>query len=120
MNDTGLIHPDEVERFPSEGTILGFLPDDTHDLRRATLDEGDVLLLYTDGVVEATDPSGEMLGEERLAEMLREAAGGTASEVLEAVFGAVDEFSNQSPKSDDVTAVVIKVVPQAPGEASGT
>jgi len=109
----------EVERFPSEGTILGFLPDDEHDLRRATLDEDDVLLLYTDGVVEATDPGGEMLGEERLAEMLREAAEGTASEVLEAVFGAVAEFSNQSPKTDDVTAVVIKVVPRAPEEASG-
>lgn len=102
----------EVERFPSEGTILGFLPDDKHGLRRTTLDEGDVLLLYTDGVVEATDPNDEMLGEERLAEMFGEASGGTAAEVLEAVFHAVDQFSQQSAKSDDVTAVVVKVVPQ--------
>jgi sigma-B regulation protein RsbU (phosphoserine phosphatase) len=106
----------QVERFPSDGMVLGFLPEQKHDLRSALLEPGDVLLLYTDGVVEATAPTGEMLGEARLEQMLRQAAGGSAGQVLQAVFRGVDAFSNQSAKTDDVTAVVIKVVPE---EASG-
>lgn len=100
----------QVQRIPSADTVLGFLPVTRHEVCREVLHDGDVLLLYTDGVTEATAPDGTMLGERRLERLLAAAAGGSATEILEAVLGAVDEFVDRSGDSDDITAVVIKAV----------
>lgn len=97
-----------VERIPSEDTVLGFLPAPKHDVRRETLQEGDVLLLYTDGATEATAPDGRMFGEEGLERVLIASAAGSAQQILDAVLGAVDQFADKSAESDDITAVVIK------------
>jgi len=107
----------EVELVPSDSTVLGFLPDVEHPTRRAELHAGDVLLLYTDGVVEATDEHDEMLGDQRLMEMLAAHASGSAESILDAVFHAVEVFADRSFKQDDVTAVVIKAVPTVGSES---
>ncbi|MEM7205047.1 MAG: PP2C family protein-serine/threonine phosphatase [Planctomycetota bacterium] len=104
----------DVERIPSDSTVLGFLPEPQHQARTTHLESGDVLLLYTDGVVEATNADDEMLGEERLVEVLQRAATGSASDILEAVFAAVESFSDPKTRGDDVTAVVVKA-PSRPG-----
>lgn len=99
----------QVDRIPSGATILGFVADEQHEARSVALRQGDVLLLYTDGVVEATNAVEEMLGEDRLVEVLKRSAKGDATEVLESVFRAVDSFSATTAQSDDVTVVVVKV-----------
>ncbi len=99
-----------IERLSSESPVLGFLPAPDHPVRRARLEEGDVLLLYTDGVVEAAAPSGEMLGEDRLAEVVRAAAPQSAASILAEVFAAVEAFAGTRERGDDVTAVAIKAV----------
>jgi serine phosphatase RsbU (regulator of sigma subunit) len=100
-----------TERIASESTIFGFLPDSRHEQTDVELAEGDVMLLYTDGVVEATNPAGEMLGEGRLAALLADIADGTAEEILAGVFKAVEEYSSRSMRGDDITAVVVKALP---------
>jgi len=98
-----------IERISSASTVLGFVADEHHEVRRVTMEPGDVLLLYTDGVVEAADARGEMLGDDRLEELLRGVATDGAEDILSAVFSAVEEFSPAHDQGDDVTAVVIKV-----------
>jgi len=100
---------DRVERLPSEGTIFGFVAGTDFPSRILAVRPGDVLFLYTDGVTEAEDPSGEMFGEERLCEVVRRAAGGAAEEIVDAVFEAVRRFSDGKASGDDVTAVAIVV-----------
>jgi hypothetical protein len=97
-----------VERLPSDDTVLGFLPGVAYTERLLDLATGDVVLLYTDGVTEAMAASGEMFGEERLESVLSDAAGGTAADILEAVYAAVVRFTDASERTDDITAVVIK------------
>jgi len=73
---------------------------------------GQVLVLGTDGVWEAVSESGEMFGGARLREIIRQAAGGSARDILRAVVKGLHEFTGKASQRDDVTLVVIKGVPR--------
>ncbi|MBK8978137.1 MAG: serine/threonine-protein phosphatase [Planctomycetes bacterium] len=100
-----------VESIGGDDPILGFLPGVRYGTRTVHLDVGDVALLYTDGVIEASRADGEMFGEDRLVATLTAASTGTASDVLDAVYGAVEMFSVGDSLGDDVTVVAVKRVP---------
>ena len=72
---------------------------------RTTLQEGDILFLYTDGVTEAVGPDGSMYGESRLEDVLVRARG-TTGDVLDSVDSDVRAFVNGVERSDDMTIVV--------------
>ena len=77
-----------------------------------TMQPGDVALLYSDGLVEATTASGETYGDDRLAASL--AAAGTmnldAVSIRLAIFTALADFVGDADPHDDVTVVVVKKV----------
>ncbi|MGE0145212.1 MAG: PP2C family protein-serine/threonine phosphatase [Planctomycetota bacterium] len=97
-----------VERLESSGPMLGFIPGHRFASVASELGAGDLLLLYTDGVIEARNADGEEFGEHRLLELLRECAGATAEMVLERVFAAVAHHRGEQVKGgDDVTVVAL-------------
>ena len=67
-----------------------------------------MLLLYTDGVTEATNLQQEAFGAKRLADALRESAGLTSREVVQSLRQRLEEFTGEALLSDDVTMVVGK------------
>ena len=73
-----------------------------------TLESGDVLFLYTDGVPEATDAEGKMFGTGRLLETLNNASERTAMDLLKAVQKDVEDFVGKAPQFDDLTMLAIK------------
>lgn len=76
---------------------------------RIELNEGDVVVLYTDGVVEAVDKHQEQFGYERLAEVARKSRQKSASEIKSDIFNAVNAFTNDGGAvRDDLTIVVLK------------
>jgi phosphoserine phosphatase RsbU/P len=75
---------------------------------------GDTLLLYTDGVVEAIDGSGAEYGDGRLAEILARLADAPAQEILQEVRGDLDRFVDRRPLADDATLVVCKFLEWPP------
>lgn len=72
------------------------------------LGPGDALVLYTDGITEARDLSGEPLGEARLLDALRPLVAASAQEIANAVVSAAQQFGNRG-LTDDVGVVVLKV-----------
>jgi len=72
-----------------------------------TFTPGQRLILYTDGITDALNPSGERFGEKRLREVINRNAGASADQCAEAVFRAVDEFTQGAEQQDDETIVVI-------------
>ncbi len=73
------------------------------------LNIGDVVVLYTDGVIEAVDKHGEQLGYERLMDIVRLARKKSASEIKNDIFNAVNAFTNDGGSvRDDLTIVVLK------------
>jgi sigma-B regulation protein RsbU (phosphoserine phosphatase) len=94
----------------SAGVPLGIFPDSTYAPETVRLHPGDVILAYTDGVVEALNPAGEEWGIEGLRRSVRARAGAShsAEDIVSKVFTAVDKFS-QGEQRDDATVAVVRV-----------
>jgi serine phosphatase RsbU (regulator of sigma subunit) len=73
------------------------------------LEPGDILLLYTDGITEATNHQGIFWGEDRLADIIRQNADSSAERLIQMVLMALKDHTNGSPLDDDVTLVISKV-----------
>jgi len=89
------------------GTVLGLFAAAEYQSGLAKMEPGDHLILFSDGVLEALDTSGEEFGEQRLRALLSECASRSAPEILEQVREAVLSFSANAPQHDDITAMVI-------------
>lgn len=89
------------------GPAIGMMPDSAYSLGYAALDPGDVLFLYTDGVVEAQSGTGAFFSMERLIQVL-EQADGSAEDRIDAVEAAVAEHVGTAEQSDDLTMLVLR------------
>jgi len=98
----------EVETVPAAGPLLGVVPAVVHPDVIVTLDAGDALVCFTDGVTEGRGPSG-MFGEDRLAELLADSAGVGAGALVDRIVDAALEF--QGGRSQDDLAVLALRVP---------
>jgi len=92
------------------GPVLGILPFITYGEQKTSLDRGDMLVLYSDGVTEATNASQDEYGEERFTRVLTEHRDRPAREIVEAVTKSLAEFAAGAPQTDDITLVVAKRV----------
>lgn len=90
------------------GGIVGFDAESVFESRLCELAPGDVAVLYSDGVTEMASPTGEEFGERRLAEVVRQAKGGTADEILRRIDDDVRTFAAGVPPGDDVTLLVVR------------
>jgi PAS domain S-box-containing protein len=97
-----------VEPACEHGLVLGVFPDPQLSDQVFELDPGDTLVLYTDGVLEARRPDGELFGEERLSELLSSCEGLGASTVAEKIERAVMDFQ-QGRAHDDLALLVLRV-----------
>jgi len=77
-------------------------------IKPATLDAGDVLVLYTDGVTEAENSLGEEFGMERLSSLIRRGHKLPADELLKHILKSVTQFSQEVGFEDDATILVVK------------
>ncbi len=72
----------------------------------AVFEEGDMLVVYTDGVTEAVDPRGQQFGESRLEEAIREAGKGGPRKLADEISARLGEFTGGLPQADDITLVI--------------
>ncbi|MGE5072323.1 MAG: PP2C family protein-serine/threonine phosphatase [Anaerolineae bacterium] len=96
-----LLHPTG----PAIGLMEGFL---LHT-EEVQLHPGDTLVLYTDGVTEAANTSGEQLGIDRLAKIVKDNAKMTAEQIIQRILRAVNSFTDGIQPLDDTTLVIAKV-----------
>ena len=98
----------EVVRLAPTGPMVGLLPGVTFSEGRVHMEPGDVLLIFTDGVVEAENAAGEDLGDGPLAEVVLRLPQAGAAELFEALLVAIFQHLEEGKFRDDVTLVVIK------------
>ena len=103
-----LIRRGEAQALDVNGTVVGAFPNVPYDESHVILEPGDLLVCYTDGITEPENEYGEMFGEDRLIELLREHGTQEPSEVAAAVVDAVRRWTSSSELQDDVTLVVAK------------
>jgi sigma-B regulation protein RsbU (phosphoserine phosphatase) len=98
----------EIIELRSEGIILGAFDDVSIEEKEFVINPGDVLLFFTDGVTEATNAEGEILGKECLLQILEENRGGSADKIADAILEAIRHFTGVTPQSDDLTILVLR------------
>jgi serine phosphatase RsbU (regulator of sigma subunit) len=99
-----------AEMLEGGGPVLGIVSVAPYSEMHAHLDRGDMLVLYSDGVTEATNESYEEFGEERFIQVLRAQRDQPAAVIVEAVKNALTEFAAGAPQADDITLVVARRV----------
>ena len=98
----------DCTRLEVGGSVLGGFPDALFTEETVELQDGDRLVLFTDGLTEATDESGDQFGEERLIELLRQHRHRDAEDLKEVLFTAVGEFCGNRFE-DDAALMVVEV-----------
>lgn len=99
----------KVQMLPNSNNIcMGVTEGFPYQESTLTLNKGDILVTFTDGVTEACDPTNNLYGEERLEALLASQSGNTAEQVTSAINDAVNAHANGAEQSDDITVLVIK------------
>ena len=75
-----------------------------------TLAQGDKVIFYTDGLTEYSNSSGELYGEQRLLNMMRNHAKSSIEKIVDALVDSVLEFGDKIPPNDDITLVAVEVL----------
>ena len=96
-----------VQALHRTGMVLGVAEDVSWGQESVQIAPGDVLILYTDGVTEARNAQGALLGKERLLESVRAVLGRSAQGIQDALLADIGEFVNDAPQSDDIALAVI-------------
>ena len=92
----------------SENTIMGVFDTINYQEETLQLEPGDTLVMFTDGVTEATNAAYEEFGTERLDDILRKETGASSQQVVEALKAGIMNFVGDAEQSDDITMLVVK------------
>ncbi|MGM9689162.1 MAG: PP2C family protein-serine/threonine phosphatase [Alloprevotella sp.] len=104
-----LKHNNQVEALPlSQNFIVGVFDDFVYKNSTLTLQPGDTLVLYTDGVTEAFNPEKEQFGDTGLEKTLKSVPGAGSQEITEALLEDIHDFAGDEPQSDDITTLMLK------------
>jgi sigma-B regulation protein RsbU (phosphoserine phosphatase) len=99
----------EVVKLLGEGFAVGFFEDSSYSLLEDKLEVGDALLMFTDGITEAQNLSGDAFGLDRLSAALASTAQGhSCADMLKVILDAFDEFRGERLIRDDVTVLLLK------------
>ncbi len=90
------------------GLPVGILPDPNFPSDEVLMREDDIIVMYTDGVVEAAGENGDLFGVEGLCDVIDQNRSSDAEVIKEAILSEVDSHTNGSPLADDTTIVVLK------------
>lgn len=91
----------------SGGRALGLVEQSSYTSGRLVLAPGEALLLYTDGVTEAMDPSEALYSDQRLAQFLATNRGSAPRQIIGDLVGDVRRFAGEAAQSDDITALAL-------------
>ncbi|KGE71561.1 PP2C family protein-serine/threonine phosphatase [Spirochaeta lutea] len=98
----------KIERIDAPGLPIGLERDAKYERKVLKLAPGDVVMVYTDGIIEAMNPAGEQYEEERLQAVFRDNVDREAKEILDAIKDDIDRFVGNAKQHDDQTLIIMK------------
>lgn len=99
----------KVQRIEAVGLPLGLFETVEHEQLTIRGEPGDVFVFFSDGIVDATNPKGEIFGRTRIEKVVQKNWGKTADEIVSAIFQGTVDFTAGARQFDDQTVVVLKV-----------
>lgn len=101
-----------VELDQSHGLPLGLYPDKEYRDSKIEIENGDTLILYTDGVTEIQDENNFLFGEERFKENVSHMAGQSPEEIAKRIENSITVFRGEASQSDDISFLILKYCPE--------
>ena len=98
----------EIEELGSNAGVLGLFDDASFESGAFRLDQGDILVVYSDGLTDAENTQEEMFGEKRLLRIIRQEAPAGSQALERSFLKAIEEFTQGMPQTDDITFVVVE------------
>jgi serine phosphatase RsbU (regulator of sigma subunit) len=98
----------KIEELIPDHYFLGMFDFASYQSRTLHLHKGDILVVYSDGLTDAENPCGEMFGEKRLLEIIRQEAPSGSHAVERRFLNAIEDFTQGAPQTDDITFVVVE------------
>jgi sigma-B regulation protein RsbU (phosphoserine phosphatase) len=98
----------KIEKLASEAFFLGMFDSASYESRTVRLDQGDILVVYSDGLTDAESQQGDMFGRKRLLELIRQEAPSGSQALERAFLKAIEEFTQGMPQTDDITFVLVQ------------
>ena len=95
-------------RLTSGGPVLGLLPGARFEQGERAFEPGDLMVLYSDGILEAANEADEQFGEDRVAEVVRAHRDQSTEEIRNQILTAVARFTGNAAAADDQTLLVIR------------
>jgi sigma-B regulation protein RsbU (phosphoserine phosphatase) len=99
-----------IERLPAGGIPLGILENAPYESGSATLQRGDWLVIFTDGVSEAVNSRGDEYDEWRIMSMLNANLTATPQLLLNTILNDINYFVGNTPQHDDITLMLLRAV----------
>jgi sigma-B regulation protein RsbU (phosphoserine phosphatase) len=99
---------DQISTLDESGLMLGIMDPIDFPSARVTMETGDVLVLFSDGVTEATNPAGELYSEERFEQWLIQHRKLNVEQLKEALLNEIKLFADGAEQSDDITFILLK------------
>ena len=96
-----------VDSLTRTGIAMGIEENTTWTTETITINAGDILVLYTDGIPDAQDQDGDFFNDEAIIDIARKNSGRLAHEIQSSIIESVQEFSGTTPQSDDITLMVL-------------
>ena len=103
-----LVRNGNATRLNVDGTVVGAFPFAQYEESRITLEQGDLLVCFTDGVSEPENEYGEMFGEDRLMEMVVKNAHRSEDQIIATVIEAVEQWTGTPELQDDLTLLLAR------------
>lgn len=98
----------DPERLETGGTVVGLRPDATYQVGQAVVHDGDVLVIYSDGVTEASNGREGEFGLRRLSTTVASTLGGDVRLTCSGIITAVRAFASRAEPEDDLTVMVLR------------
>ena len=96
-------------KLDTEGLVIGVKKKMEFEEKRVTLNPGDTILLYTDGIIEAENPQGEFFGTARLCEILNKTLDLSSEQIIHGIIADLQDFCGTKTFNDDITLVILKI-----------
>ncbi|MGD1102459.1 MAG: PP2C family protein-serine/threonine phosphatase, partial [Terriglobia bacterium] len=97
-----------IEVLSSGNLILGAFAPVSYQSSPLQLHQGDILVVYSDGLTDARDPQEEMFGQQRLLQIIQQEAPKGSNALREKLLKAIEEFTQRLPQTDDITLLVVE------------
>ena len=103
-----LIKKENITQLKKDAPALGLVYDSEFNEQFISLDKDDFMIIYSDGLTEAQNETGDFFGDERFIELLKNSTLKSSQQLGETILSAIDTFIGKTPAHDDLTIAIIK------------